>query len=82
MGHFRADDAGPQEQVRGPSELAEKLIDAMGDAGVPQDVIDRVLEPLEAWEFFSNVPNYGLPEHPDGWHDACACDECMAEGEA
>jgi hypothetical protein len=46
----RPDDAGPREDVPGPSELVEKILALLEDAECPQYVNDSVSKMIEFWE--------------------------------
>jgi hypothetical protein len=47
----RADDAGPDDPVVGPSKLAEDVLAILEDAGCPEDVNDQIVRLIEEWEY-------------------------------
>lgn len=46
----RADDAGPDEPLYGPSKLEEKILFLLEEAGAPQELNDKISKLIEEWE--------------------------------
>lgn len=64
----RADDAGPDAPVYGPSKLVESIIVPLEEAGAPESLTDAVVKLIEEWEWSQNHPHaeeFSL--HPDDY---------------
>lgn len=51
MRSFRADDAGPNDPGGDISKLSEDVLARLEDAGVPEEVCDKIIELIETWEW-------------------------------
>ena len=58
----RADDAGPDEPICGPSELVDAVLALLEEAGTPTEMNDAVVKLIEAWEYSEQGPRYEPPE--------------------
>jgi hypothetical protein len=60
---------GPDDPVRGPSELVEEILGVLENASVPQEINDQIVKLIESWER-SKVelaePDWQVPDDEPG----------------
>jgi hypothetical protein len=75
---FRADDAGPDDPVVGPSGLVEKVLALLEGAGCPTQTNDQIVGLIEEWERCRDHPpdvcracKRAAPLNAAGWCQKC-----------
>ncbi|TWU51443.1 hypothetical protein [Rubripirellula reticaptiva] len=58
--------------------LVESLSYVLAQYDAPKWLSDHIATVADNWETRKDAPNYGKPEHPEGFEGWCLCDECLA----